>query len=206
MSGTNTDPENSTVNGYVMLFGAGGMPQAAAMGGPARTWGGAPDLLSLTADNNISGVGEDFSKAVAWIPSATGGNQMIYANLTVLGNISWMIRQEGTNAWVWIGDGTGGNNQWLAASGLSNGTPIGVSFSYRLSDRHLLIYANGAFVSDNATGTTLTAQSYKTSLGGWAAGQNFSGSIVAPSGWNRILSAPEHALWWNSGNPQRLAP
>lgn len=203
MSGTGTAGENSTVNGYVMSQ-SGSPPQAPAMGGSARSLNGSTQFFKLTADNNISGIGTPFSKAVSWVPGSTSTTQFVYGCLNAGFATLWRFQQNSGDVRVLIGDGSGSFDNYLLATGISLGTPIMASFSFDPVTKNFDGYINGSLVL-SAVGTFApTAPAGFCWIGHNDLGQETTGTIVAPTGWTRLLSGAEHALMWNGGIPQRL--
>lgn len=204
MSGTGAADEFSTVNGYVMSQ-SGSPPQSGPlMGGSARSLNGSSQWFKLTSDNAIAGIGTPFSKAISWVPGSVSTIQMLYGSFGPGNATLWRFQQNNADVRVLIGDGGGTFDNYLLASGISLGVPIMASFSYDPVTKAFDGYINGSLVI-SATGTlNPTAPAGYTSIGHNDLGQETTASMVAPTGWVRLLSSGEHLAMWNGGSPQRL--
>lgn len=206
MKNTGSAGETSTVNGYAVTA-TGSMPQTTSFGGFSRVFDGASTWLQLVgADANMAGFGTDFSKAVAFKVASVAGNAIIYMAGGVGGlQTLWRFEQVTTDMRVQIGDGSGSFDNYLAASGLTVGTAIGVSFSFVTATKAIKIYVNGLPVLGPTVGTLRPGlMTCQVQIGGSGFGQIANGDIAAPTGWTRILTDAEHLAWWNGGNVLRL--
>lgn len=203
MDGSGFDDEISTVGSYT--WARNGAPgQSPIAGGPARLMVPPNDRFKLVSDDPIAGVATNFTVGVAFRPVSVGGNQIVLANLDHAGVPTYMVRIEGTDLKVWVGNGTSSAASVTALSGVTNGSTYVVSFSYDPGTQDGRIIVNGgATLVHNFPAAPLTgAQDFFG--GGWDSGQPFAGEIAAPTVWNVVLSDALQLAWQNGGAPWRL--
>jgi hypothetical protein len=174
--------------------------QSPAMGGPARDYAGGTGKLKGAADNNLRGVGINWSKFVAWIPHTTTGFQLIYACIRDNGDLGWWIRQNGSGVDI----GNAGNIVVPITATCVIGTPIGVGIQYDSGTSKIRAYVNGVFANEYAQIAQVPGGTFNAFVGSYDGSMTSNSIIAAPTGWRKALGDALQAAIWNAGSPWRL--
>lgn len=203
--------EASTVNSY-LLSAVNAPGGGSAMGGPARVFTGTQYLIDdVGLDVDICGRNIDYSKAIAFKPSALGGVQVIYGCCRDDGTPFWIFHTNGNDLRVAWGNGHNTAVFHDFPGVLVNGGEYTISFSVNFATQIARMCFNGStFVNKNIAGIypmNLTLGGFVTAGAYVVSGSpmgHFKGSIAAPTGWTRQLLDAEQTQWANGGSPWRL--